>query len=368
MPVFILGGILILCLVAVLIILPPGRGELPEPKTENGLSERTQVRTENGDLQIMLLSENTDNPVLLVCGGGPGIPQYLLEDRYPSALPEVFTVCYWDYRGTGASYQQGIPADSMTTEQYIQDTLALTDYLKDRFSNERIFIMGHSFGTYLALKTVQAYPERYCCYITMSQIVDQKQSEYLAFDYMLDQYKKNGNSRMAAKFQKYDIRNSTEDYDEYFFSGLRDKAMHDLGVGTARDMRSVISGIFFPSLRCSAYTQAERIRIWEGKAQARSFPVTREAITFNAYEDVPRIEIPICFVVGKYDYTCCASLQQEYYEYIDAPEKELYLFENSAHSPLYEENSKGKQVLTQIKESFGTQTMSNMSMLLCYRE
>ncbi len=352
MPVFILGGILILCFVTILIILPPSRGKLPKPTNENGLSERTRVRIENGDLQIMLLSENTDNPVLLVCGGGPGIPQYLLENSYPSALSEVFTVCYWDYRGTGASYQQGISADSITTEQYIQDTLAVTDYLKDRFSNERIFIMGHSFGTYLALKTVQAHPERYCCYIAMSQIVDQKQSEYLAFDYMCEQYKKDGNSRMVTQFQKYDIRNSIEDYDEYFFSGLRDKAMHDLGVGTARNMKSVISGIFFPSLRCSAYTQAERIWIWKGKAQARSFPVTQEAITFNAYEDVPRIEIPICFVVGKYDYTCCASLQQDYYEYIDAPEKELYLFENSAHSPLYEENANGKQVLTQIKDMF----------------
>ncbi len=351
-PAFILGGILILCIATILIIFPPSRGKLPKPKNEEGLSERTQINTENGDLQIMLLSVNTDNPVLLVCGGGPGIPQYLLEDSYPSALSEEFTVCYWDYRGTGASYQQEISADSMTTEQFIQDTLAVTDYLRDRFSNERIYIMGHSFGTYIALKTVQAHPERYCCYIAMSQIVDQKQSEYLAFDYMREQYEKNGNSSMVTKFQKYDIRNSIEDYDEYFFSGLRDKAMHDLGVGTTRDMHSVISGIFFPSLRCSAYTQAERIRIWKGKAQAKSFPVTQEAIIFNAYEDVPQIEIPICFVVGKYDYTCCASLQQEYYEYIDAPEKELYLFENSAHSPLYEEYEKGKQVLTQIKNMF----------------
>ena len=203
------------------------------------------------------------------------------------------------------------------------------------------------------MKTVRAYPERYCCYIAMSQIVDQKQSEYLAFDYMRDQYEMNGNSGMVKRFRIYDIRNSTEDYDAYFFSGLRDKAMHDLGVGTARNMRSVISGIFFPSLRCRAYTPMERIRIWKGKAQARSFPVTQEAITFNAYEDVPRIEIPICFVVGKYDYTCCASLQQDYYEYIDAPEKELYLFENSAHSPLYEEYEKGRQVLMQIRDRFG---------------
>ncbi|MBQ6551381.1 MAG: alpha/beta hydrolase [Lachnospiraceae bacterium] len=350
-PVIVIGCILVLGIIAVFIIFPPGSGKLPEYKTENGLSERARVKTDTGDLEIILLSENTDNPVLLVCGGGPGIPQYLLEYCYPSALSEVFTVCYWDYRGTGASYRSD-DAKTMTTDRYIKDALAVTDYLSERFSDDRIFIMGHSFGTYLALKTVQAYPERYRCYIAMSQIVDQKQSEYLAFDYMKGCYEKSGIG-MAKRFQKYDIRGSEEDYNDYFFSGLRDKAMHDLGVGTTRDMRSVISGIFFPSLRCRAYSQAERIKIWKGKALSRSFPVTQDAITFNARRDVPEIEIPVCFIVGKYDYTCCASLQEEYYEEIEAPEKELFLFEDSAHSPLYEEYEKGKQVLTEIRDRYG---------------
>ena len=304
--------------------------------------------TDDGCLEIMLLSDDVTHPVLLVCGGGPGIPQYLLEDSYPSALSEVFTVCYWDYRGTGASYRSGIEASEMTTERYIKDTLAVTAYLSDRFSNEKIYIMGHSFGTYLALKTVQAYPEYYKCYIGMSQIVDQTQSEYLAFDYMKEQYEKNGNTKMAKKFEKYDIRNSSQDYDDYFFSGLRDKAMHDLGVGTARDMHSVISGIFFPSLRCKAYTQKERINIWKGKAFSREFPVTKDAIVFNAMRDVPKLELPICIIAGEYDYTCCFSLQQAYYDFIDAPRKKLFVFENSAHSPVYEEYDEGKRVLEEI--------------------
>lgn len=339
-------------LLALLIVFPPSTGKLPERGTSNGLSERTQVETDDGSLELLLLSDDVRNPVLLVCGGGPGIPQYLLEDSHFSPLPEVFTVCYWDYRGTGASFRSDTVSGDMTTERYIRDALAVTDYLARRFSNDKIYVMGHSFGTYLALKTVQAHPERYKCYIGMSQIVDQTRSEYLAFDWMKAQYEQNGDTKMAEKFGKYDIRGSAQDYDDYFFSGLRDEAMHDLGVGTTREMRSVISGIFFPSLRCTAYTQLERINIWRGKALSRDFPVTKDAIVFNAIRDVPKLEIPIVILAGKQDYTCCYSLQEEYFDAVDAPQKTFYRFENSAHSPIYEEYGEGLRILKKIRSSF----------------
>ena len=346
--------ILALCILLVMVLFPPSSGKLPKCGGSRGLSERACVETDDGALEIMLLSEDTENPVLLVCGGGPGIPQYLLEASYPSALPEEFTVCYWDYRGTGASWSADTVAAGMTTERYMQDALLVTDYLRERFSCERIYIMGHSFGTYLALKTVQAHPEKYICYLAMSQIVDQKESEYLAFDWMKSQYGQSGNTKMEKRFGQYDIRSSAKDYDEYFFSGLRDKAMHDLGVGTARDMHSVISGIFFPSLRCTAYTQAERIRIWKGKAASRAFSVTQDAIVFNAVKDVPSVDLPVVFLVGKYDYTCSSALQEEYFSFLDAPEKKMYVFENAAHSPIYEEHDRGKQILIEIKDQFGS--------------
>lgn len=278
-----------LIVIIVLILLPPSSGKLPGSEYANGISERMSLEVGSGTLGLMLISNDVSNPVLLICGGGPGIPQYLLEDMYSSPLPEEFTVCYWDYRGTGASFDKNIEPGDMTTERYMSDAVAVTDYLSQRFSQETIYIMGHSFGTYIAIKTAQAYPEKYKCYISMSQICDQQESEYLAFDYMSQLYENDGNKRMMGEFQKYDIRSSAQDYNDYFFSGLRDKAMHDLGVGTTRDMHSVMTGIFFPSLRFRAYTQVERINLWRGKAVSAEFSVTQDAITFNAPEDVPEL-------------------------------------------------------------------------------
>lgn len=92
--------------------------------------------------------------------------------------------------------------------------------------------------------------------------------------------------------------------------------MHTLGVGTTRRMKSVITGIFFPSLRMTDYTVKERINIWR----------------------------------GKYDETCCYELQKEYFDFLQAPETYFFTFENSAHSPLFEEPGQTAEIIKLIKE------------------
>ena len=346
----IIAVIAVLVLAGILFILPPGNGKLPKKNnSENSLYEKTRLNVDETFLSLILLAEDTSKPVLMVCGGGPGIPQYLLEDMYPSVLSEEFILCYWDYRGTGLSFNKNLKAEDMTTERFIADALFVADYLSKRFNQEKIYIMGHSFGTYVALNTVNQHPEHFKAYIAMAQMCTQKESECLAFEYMKAQYEAIGNLKMAKKLARYDIRNSEEDFKSYSHSGLRDKAMHELGVGTARNLHSVITGIFLPSLRCRAYTQKERINIWRGKIFSNDFAIRHDTLNFNAFDAVKTLDIPVYFVAGKYDYTCCFDLQKKYFEHISAPKKELFVFENSAHSPLYEEPEKAREVLRHIQ-------------------
>lgn len=338
----------------IMMIFPPSNGKIPQFYDDNGellpnsISEKCYLKINDGQLGMILLAKDISNPVLLVCGGGPGIPEYLLESIYPSKLVDEFTVCYLEYRGTGLSYDSNINISDMTTERYVADILEVTDYLRERFSREKIYILGHSFGSYIAIKTVQQYPEYYYAYIAMSQICNQKESEYLAYDYMKEQYQLLANEKMLREFSEYPIRQSEEMYKKYFSSPLRDTAMHDLGVGTTHNMNSVITGIFFPSLKCTAYTWQERINIWKGKTVSTNFPVVGDAFQFNAFDNIKALQIPIYFFAGKYDYTCCYSLQKEFYEQIDAPVKQFYIFKNAAHSPIYEDSEKAGEFLKEM--------------------
>lgn len=358
-------GLLAGCLlIAFLIILPPGKGEMKPFLDEDGnvlegsISEKLFVDINDTTLGMFLVGKDETNPVLLFLGGGPGIPEYFLEKEYPTGLEEEFVVCYLEYRGTSLSYDSEIDPETISGQQYVEDAVAVTRYLQKRFGQEKIYLMGHSYGTEIALNTVSQYPELYLAYIAMSQKTDQKESEFLAYDYMLEQYRMMGNKKRIKQFEECPVRESDEMYRKYKSSMLRDLAMHELGVGTARDMDSVIKDIFFASLRCTAYTPMERINIWRGKAFVDSSKRSNDKKSFNAFEDVKEIEIPIYFLAGKYDYTCCYSLQKEYYEMLKAPMKGFYTFENSAHSPLFEEPQKGMTILREDVKK-GKNTMSD---------
>lgn len=348
--VFIIIGLLVL----ICVILPPSTGKVAPYLDENGkvlsgsIAEKTFVKINGIQQGMFLKGTDVTKPVLLLVHGGPGMSDYFLSEEYPTGLEEEFVVCYWEQRGTGLSYHSDIDTETMTTAQFVSDTLAVTEYLKTRFGQEKIYLMGHSWGTFISIQAAAESPESYHAYIAMSQSVDQSQSEKLSYTYMLEQYKVAGDSRMVKKLKTLPVLESEEAFQEYRVSLLRDEAMHELGVGTMRNMKSVISGIFYPSLRCKDYTPMERINIWRGKAFSGKTGLRDELYSFNAMTEVPELEIPIYFFAGQYDYTCVYSLQKEYYEQIQAPRKGFYTFTESAHSPLFEEPKKAMIILRDL--------------------
>ena len=349
---WIILAIILICLItAIIAILPPSLGKMKQYVDENGnilegsISEKTFVDVNGTSLGMFIMAKDSNSPVLLYLGGGPGIPMILMEKSYPSGLEDKFVLCYLEYRGTSLSYNSDTPIESMTIEQYIDDVVEITKYLLDRFKQEKIYLIGHSFGSYVGIKTVYQHPELYYAYIAVAQIANPIESEMLAYNYMYEQYKAQGNTRMTKWFEEYPVT-GPEDVEKYITSSLlRDTAMHDLGVGSTRDMNSVISGLFFPSLRNTVYTPVERINIWRGKIFTGKTSVGLSHLSFNAFDEIPEIDIPIYFFAGAYDYTVCYSLQKEYYKQIKAPLKAFYTFYNSAHSPPYEEPEKALEIL-----------------------
>jgi pimeloyl-ACP methyl ester carboxylesterase len=134
----------------------------------------------------------------------------------------------------------------MTLEQMISDTLEVTNYLRHRFGQEKIYLMGHSQGTFIGIQAAARAPELYYAYIGVAQISNQLKSERLAYEYMLKQFQENGNEKMARKLEAAPVTMTDGTPEAYL--AVRDDAMHSLGIGTTHDMHSVITGIFLPSL------------------------------------------------------------------------------------------------------------------------
>jgi pimeloyl-ACP methyl ester carboxylesterase len=308
------------------------------------LSERVFVKI-NGVQQGMLIqSVNPSNPVLLFLHGGPGMPQFFLNGTHPTGLEQDFTVVWWEQRGAGISFSSDIPPESMTINQMIEDTIAVADYLRKRFGRDRIVLLGHSWGSFLGIQVAARAPDRFSAFIGMGQVVHQLRSEVEAHDHLLEAWHARGDLAMVRKLEAAPVSMTYGVSDAWM--RLRDEALHGLGVGTTRDMDSVITGVFLPIWRSRAYTVGEKIAVWRGMAWSRSF-LWNEFLRTDLATRVTRLEIPVYFFIGEHDYTTSFALARAYFGLIKAPVKGYYTFHDSAHSPLFEEPQRARLILQQ---------------------
>jgi len=299
----------------------------------------------NGTRQGMFIKgNNLNNPVLLFLHGGPGMPSYGLTQKYPTLLEENFTVCWWEQRGAGLSYSNTIKAEELIVDNFISDIAILSDYLCKRFGKEKIFLMGHSWGSYLGLLAVKEKPELFHAYIGVGQITNQYESEKISYKYMLEQYHLEGNKKMVRKLEKHNILESNSNFTEY--EKIRDTALDDLGLGMMRNVRSGFSGIYIPIMKNKEYTFKERNNIWKGKKfYSGKTNLNNTIINTNLFEEIKSVSIPVYFFHGVYDYAVSHELAKDFHKCLEAPLKGFYSFHNSAHSPIFEEPELVRKIL-----------------------
>ena len=155
--------------------------------------------------------------------------------------------------------------------------MAVTDYLRQRFDQDKVYLLGH-LGQSDRHRGRRSIPERYHAYLAMAQMVHQLESEKLAYDYMLAEYRKRGDTTMVRDLEAAPVSMTTGTPDAYL--KLRDKAMHRLGVGTTHDMTSVITGCSCRRGRSRRYTLPEKVNCGGG-AFSRSFGLWDQLIRID---------------------------------------------------------------------------------------
>jgi pimeloyl-ACP methyl ester carboxylesterase len=333
-----------LALVGVLLLWSPGR---PTPfLDDNGkplpgsISEKIRVNINGVEQGMFIKGKDSSNPVLLYLHGG--MPDYFLAQDYPPGLDEYFTVVWWEQRGSGLSYSSDIPPESVNPDQLVSDTLSLTNYLRARFGQKKIYLMGHSGGTFIGIQAAARAPELYRAYIGVAQMSNQLESEKLAYAYMLERFKDDGNAKMVRTLGEAPVSDSVPLPDSYL--AVRDSAMHSLGIGTTHDMKSIVTGLLLRSFENREYTLSEKIGMWRGKIFSGS-RLWNTQLSTDLTKKVTRLEIPVYFLHGVYDYTASYPLAKSYYEQLDAPLKGFYTFTKSAHSPLFEEPKRMREIM-----------------------
>jgi pimeloyl-ACP methyl ester carboxylesterase len=186
-------------------------------------------------------------------------------------------------------------------------------------------------------------PELYAAYVGVAQMVRQLESEKEAYDFMVARCREQGETGLLRRLEAAPV--TLQGGVPRGYLAVRDEAMHRLGVGTMRGMRSVVTGLLLPSLQSRAYTVSEKLNTWRAKASAGVSTVWAEMLSTDLSQQVPALEVPVYLFHGVHDRTCSYALARDYFGRLRAPLKGFYSFSESAHSPVFEEREKAREIL-----------------------
>lgn len=345
---YVLGALFLLLLVLFVLLCyySPGK-TLPHPTGQTGVAEIATLEIGGVKQSMILRGENKQNPVLLFLHGGPGSPEYVFARNFPQVgLEKEFTVCWWDQRGAGMSYHSSIPPESMTVQQMIEDTIQVAHYLQQRFGQQKIYLAGHSWGTYLGMHAIAAQPALFAAYIGIGQVASQFESEQLAQQFMIQQAAAAKNKKLEQKLRQFTLSTPGDITPAYL--QLRSATMNQLGIGLTHKKSSMLKDIVIPLFTCKEYTLKAKWGYFAGMAFSIHH-LFDAVLTKNLSTAIPSVQVPVYIAQGAFDYQVSFQKAQEYYHSLQAPDKEFYIFENSAHTPFIEEPERFHAILKEIK-------------------
>ena len=101
--------------------------------------------------------------------------------RHGQLLEQNFTVATFDQRGTGKSADNLDPTATLTLDRAVSDAIEVTNYLRHRFHQDKIYVVGNSWGTILGVLAVQQHPELYRAFIGAGQMVSPRETDRIFY-------------------------------------------------------------------------------------------------------------------------------------------------------------------------------------------
>jgi len=296
------------------------------------IAELTAIDVNGHDLGMMIRGHDLDNPVLLFLAGGPGGSELGAMRNHLPALEEHFTVVTWDQRGTGRSYDEFDPAATVTLDGAVDDTIAVTEYLRDRFGQDQIYLLGQSWGSTLGVLAVQEHPELYRAYIGTGQMVSQLATDRIFYADTLDWARRNGRDGVVAELESIGLPpyETMYPYEPALVAYAQEVYPYDHGPNSEGE------GGFSENFFVDEYTMIDQVHLLGAFLDTFSvlYPQLQH-IDFR--ETATSFEIPMFFVQGVQEAGGRAELFNDWYPTVEAPLKDLELLDTSGHRPLFEQ-------------------------------
>lgn len=289
------------------------------------------------DQWLIIRGHDVNKPVLLFLSGGPGASEAARVLRFNQELEEHFVVVVWEQRGCGKSYPAINPTADLTVEQYVADIIELTDMLRARFDEQKIYLVGHSWGTIIGVRAAQARPDLFHAYVGTAQMVDVQATDQLIYDLVLNHAHEARDEAFVKTLKDqgsppYFGNNPIQPYATLF--GREYAVFEAPNISNPEYRRD--GDILMLMLKQPEYGWLDRIYYLLGLMHTFNvvYPQLQE---LNFRVDAPRLNLPVYIVLGRHDMNNPFQIPEEYYRMLEAPHKQLIFFERSGHGMIWEE-------------------------------
>ncbi len=299
---------------------PPILGDDGKPLL-GSIAVMEKVNLNGSEQWITIRGKDATKPVLLYLGiGGPGAGGFPATRMNLAPLEDHFVVVNWDQPGTGKSYN-AVPISTLTVQRFVDDAHVLTEMLRARFHQDKIYVVGLSWGTILGIKLVQQYPDLFYAYAGNGQMVNTTENDRFGYDLALKLVTERGDTRMADTLRAYGPP-------PYMGDGMAAKYMAYNNVlfdymGSPRLEMVLLVGPHF----AYEYGWIDRLNFARGLMD--SYPVVYgQLYDLDFTQQAAKLDVPAYFLVGEKDVNAVASIVERYYNGLEAPHKELIWLES----------------------------------------
>lgn len=303
----------------------------------NSIATVEKVRLGGADQWLIIRGEDVAKPVLLFLSGGPGASEAARVVRFNQELEKDFVVVIWEQRGCGKSYPSQNPKSKLTLEQYTADIIELTDLLRARFDEDKIYLVGHSWGTIIGVRAVQARPELFHAYVGTAQMVNVRETDEIIYQMVLDHSRETGDTQFVRTLEAqgpppYFGKSPIRPYATLFG---REYALYE-----------------YPNIKNEEYRRDGDILMLMFKQPEygwldRAYYLLGLMNTFNVVypqlqeldlrQDDTHFDLPVYVVLGRHDMNNPSQVPEDYFDKLEAPDKQLVFFEDSGHGMIWEE-------------------------------
>ena len=323
---------------------PPVTGPDGQP-VAGSISELATVRLGGSDQTVMIRAADPDKPVLLYLSGGPGQSDLAFSRVFASGWVRDFVFVDLDQRGNGKSYPAIDPVSGFTLDRAVADVIELTDYLRDRFDEQKIYLMGESWGTILGVLAVQQRPDLYHAWIGSGQMVDVVETDRRIYQDFVAYAERTGDAAFAARLREM----GEPPYRDIPWSNASQLASYDYlyppyTPSAGYIARGEAAGLDMFGALGSEYDFIDKTNVLRGLIDTFAV-VYPQLYDLDFRESATRLEVPVYILDGAAELDGRRALTLEWFDMLQAPAKRLVTYQDAAHSVAFEQADEVQRLL-----------------------